>query len=243
MNFGLIGDGSIARSHREAIDACGGRVTKIHDPRYPSSPLNKKFFKGLHYTVICSPSYLHGKHTKLSLKYNVPVIVEKPATMPWEPMINDDRINVVLQLRWLDLPERATEVNVTMVRDLEYFKGWVGDSMKTGGMFYHLFIHYIDLAIRLRSRFEGHIKPSGKQSRHIQEIIDVTIDLEKVNMNDLYIKMYNDIVNHDKGVKPKDLFFLHWILEKSGWDYGFTRCYTGESGVRFDFSGYRGRIG
>jgi hypothetical protein len=239
MNFGLIGNGKIAKKHKEAIKSCGGRITKIHDPRYSETfPLGESFFRMLDYTVICSPSYLHREHTELSLAHNVPAIVEKPASMPWEPMINDNRINIVLQLRWLDLPEHATVVDVAMVRDSEYFKGWVGDSMKTGGMFYHLFIHYIDLAIRLRSKFVGHIKPSGKQYRYIKENMNISINLEKVNMNELYIKMYNDIVNRDRGVKPKDLFFLNWILEKSGWDYGFTRQYTGEGGVKFDFTGY-----
>ncbi len=238
MNFGLIGAGSIARKHREAISACGGRIIKIHDPKYePVFPLDDSFFEMLDYTVICSPSYLHREHTELSLKHDIPVIVEKPASMPWEPMINDNRVNVVLQLRWLDLPKSADLINIRMVRDSDYYKGWVGNPIKTGGIFYHLFIHYIDLAIRLRAQFVGHVAPEGNQHRFVD---DINLE-DKINTSDLYIKMYNDIVNYDEGVKPKDLFFLDWVLDKSGWDYGFNKRYTLEHGIRFDFRDLGGR--
>ena len=34
--------------------------------------------------------------------------------------------------------------------------------------------------------------------------------------------MYNDIINHDGGVKPHELFYIHWVLEQCGWKYGLN---------------------
>lgn len=218
LRFGLIGDGQIARKHRVAIQTNGGEIHKVHDPVLgdKSDPLGHSFFDGLYCVVICSPSHLHREHIKMALEYNKKIIVEKPAFLPWEPAIDDDRINIVLQLRWLDLPETAEKVKVTMVRDKAYFKTWKGDPRNTGGLFYNLFIHYIDLANMLCAEFEGLVTQTGKQVRLVDDL-----DIMKLDMHDLYIRMYNDIINKDKGVKPKDVFYLHWLLNRSSEFYGF----------------------
>lgn len=218
MKFGLVGDGNIAEKHRASIQSNGGEICKIYDPKYGEEcdQLEANFFDELDYVVICSPSHLHREHIKLALEYNKKIIVEKPAFLPWEPPIDDDRINIVLQFRWLDLPEKADKVTVTMVRDEAYFKTWKGDPKNTGGTFYNLFIHYIDLANILGAEFEGSVIPEGKQIRMVDDL-----DIMKLNMIDLYIKMYNDIVSWDKGVKPKDIFYLHWLLNRSSEIYGF----------------------
>jgi len=218
MKFGLIGDGKIASRHRCAVIDNGGIIYKVHDPKYGKStlPLNESFFTDLDYVVICSPSYLPREHIKLCLKYNKKIICEKPMILPWEPVIDNDNINVVLQLRWLKMIEHAHMVKVVMVRNNEYFKTWSGDPSKTGGLFYHLFIHYIDLAILLGARFEGMVLSEGQQFRMVDDI-----NLFDIDTNMLYRIMYNDIINHDKGVKPKDLFYLHWWLNKYSNIYGY----------------------
>lgn len=218
LKFGLIGDGAIAQKHRFAIKENGAKLSRIYDPKYKGDchPLDDDFFNDLYAVTICSPSHLHREHIKLALNHNVKIIVEKPAFLPWEPPIDDDRINIVLQLRWLDLPETAEKVKITMVRDEQYFKSWKGDPKKTGGLFYNLFIHYIDLADRLGAQFEGLVKPVGKQIRMIDDMDIMTFD-----MNDLYSRMYNDIVNHNTGVKPSDVFYLHWLLNRNSDIYGF----------------------
>lgn len=233
LKYGLIGYGKAAQKHEYAINNNNGEVIRIYDPAlkdsYPN--LDYAFFKDLDYAVICSPSYLHREQVKLalsSLPYDKQIIVEKPLVLPWEPMIDDNRINIVLQLRWMDLPERADVVEAIMVRDDEYYKRWEGDPLKTGGMFYHLFIHYIDLAIKLNARFEGKILPEGKQLRRVDDI-----DIQTIDMNLLYDKMYHDIIHYDKGVKPSDIFYIHWILERCGGKYGFADRY--EDGVELDF--------
>ncbi len=217
MKFGLIGDGKISHRHKHAVEQIGGRVTKIHDPKYgkDGDPLDDLFFWGLDYVIICSPSFLHREHIKLCLSHNKKVICEKPMSLPWEPPIDDDRINVVLQLRWIDLPEKANLIKVIMVRNDEYFKLWEGDPRKTGGLLYHLFIHYIDLALLLGARFEGMVISEGEQVRMIDDL-----DIMKLDMDELYIKMYADIIR-GQGVKPKDLLYLHWWLDRNSDIYGY----------------------
>lgn len=221
--FALIGDGKIAEKHKKAIESLGGLIVNIYDPinKSPSTCKvldSKTFFSDIiDYVVICSPSDLHREHTKLSLEYNKKVIVEKPMVMPWEPMVDDDRVNVVLQYRWLSLPfDKADLVEVIMVRDKEYFKSWKGNPSKTGGTFYNLFIHYIDLALKLNAKFNGKLINQGNQVRRVDDF-----DLFSVNMDDLYSRMYNDIVNHNKGVKPRDIFYLHWLLNRNSEIYGY----------------------
>jgi len=82
--------------------------------------------------------------------------------------LRDEKINIVLQLRYLpNLPEKADLVSVRFVRDEAYFKSWKGDARNTGGLFYNLFIHYIDLAIMLGADFQGVVAEHGEQERFI----------------------------------------------------------------------------
>lgn len=183
------------------------------------------------YVVIASPSFFHRSQIQTILKISpkTQIICEKPAFMPWEPIIESKNINIVLQLRYLpNLPEKADLVKAVFVRDEEYFKTWKGDARKTGGVFLNLFIHYIMLAVDLKAKFVGKIIPEGKQVRKIDDF-----DILKINPQLLYNKMYEDIIYNDGGVKPKHLFFLSWILERCSWKYGFgTDVYNKE--IEFD---------
>lgn len=221
MKFGLIGLGEISKKHTQAIEKIGGEIVVTYDPTISHPKWNslEYFFNNdFDYAVICSPSNFHYEHIKLSLKNNRKVIVEKPQQLPWEPLIDNDNINVVLQLNWLDnLPEKADLVEVKMIRDENYFKSWKGNVRNTGGMLPTLFIHYIDLAIKLDSKFSGMVLPEGKQIRRVDDF-----DLTKVDMNLLYTKMYHDIVYNDKGIKPKDTMFLNFIMERAGWIFGHS---------------------
>lgn len=219
MKFGLIGVGEISKKHVQAIENIGGKIVQTYDPLLSNLQHVEDLFKwDFDYTVICSPSNFHYEHTKLALKNNRKVICEKPLNLAWEPLIDNDDINVVLQFNWLDnLPEKADLVEVKMVRDENYFKSWKGNVKNTGGMFPTLFIHYIDLAIKLDAKFSGLVLPEGKQIRRIDDL-----DLTKIDMNLLYTKMYHDIVYNDKGIKPKEIRFLNFIMERCGWLYGYS---------------------
>lgn len=238
MNFGLVGDGNIAKYHKAAIEHVGGKLVAIEDPKYrfDTKIITTHQIKPLDYIVIASPTYLHREHILQALEYpDAQIIVEKPMVLPWEPVagLDDDRINVVLQLRWLPgLPKSADGVFVRMVRDAEYFYSWKGDARKTGGLFFNLFIHYIDLAIKLNARFEGMVTNEGEQMRNISWRVEESkppgghllniLDLQRVDMQACYNRMYESIIKGD-GVKPNDLHYLNWILHRNSEIFGYGR--------------------
>jgi hypothetical protein len=219
IKFGLIGNGTISEKHIKAIQSIGGEIVQIYDPLLSNLQKVEHIFSySFDYAVICSPSNFHYEHIKLCLDRGKKIIIEKPQQLPWEPIIDNNDINVVLQYNWLDkniLPNPITEVEVIMIRDKKYFKSWKGNVRKTGGIFPLLFIHYIDLALKFDATFSGLVLPEGKQVRRINGL-----DLNTVDMDELYSKMYHDIVYNNKGIKPKDTMFLNWIMERAGWLYG-----------------------
>jgi len=276
MRFGLIGNGTISQRHKDAIKHVGGELVWISDPAfvdnhafineplllYSKNPPDDHLYSKVDYVVICSPTYFHRAQVKQALLRNKKVICEKPLCLPWEPLIDDDRINIVLQLRWIkDLPEKADLIEAVMVRDEAFFKTWKGDPRKAGGNIYEFFIHYIDLAIQLGAAFKGLVTPHGKQKREIvweesvpgewKDIAEVrmnsalskratfhdldqmlvhipgyvktlSIDIMKIDMQDCYNRMYEDILQ-GKGVKPKDIFYLTWVLNRCSEEYGYRK--------------------
>ena len=223
MKLTIIGDGTQAKKHITAINGIGGQLVGIYDPvKYNHTEIDLvRMLDSSDWAVICSPSKYHYSQTKHILRHGVKVICEKPVSMPWEPIIDDDRINVVLQYRYLDtIPDKADNVHVTMARNAEYFKSWKGSIRNTGGIFYHLFIHYIDLAIQLNATFTGEIVPEGEQKRLIDDI-----DILNIDMDELYTKMYDEIVFKKNGIKTKDIRYLLWVMKKLDIMHTFTLRY------------------
>ena len=298
FKFTLIGDGQIAKYHRKAIEHIGGEIICIVDLKHElgfgenNIPYSKDLkhtppyvFVESDYYIICSPSNFHRSQIKyllsnISTWKSFQIICEKPAFLPWEQIIDDDRINIVLQLRYLlDLPDKVEKVVAHFVRDEAYFESWKGDPKKTGGLFFSLFIHYIDLAIQLGADFEGSVSHAGKQRRMIlgdfeheelefinktddprryileeagksyscpigtvrngvmdlyneSGIIDgeykLEIDLLNINMQQCYNRMYEAIIAGN-GIKPKDVFYLSWILQRNSEMFGYGRNMIGKT--------------
>lgn len=245
--FAVIGNGIISKRHREAIRHIGGEVVLLYDPYMDLSDLSlleedggglnfhfneiDSFIRAVlikrpDFFVICSPTNTHREYIQLALKLGIHVICEKPMCLPWEPLIDDDRINIVLQLRWLpNLPEKANLIKAVMWRNEEFFQTWKGDPRLAGGNIYEFFIHYIDLAIQLGADFEGVVNlGNGEQERKIfydlSNGYQAAIDLMGIDMQTLYDRMYQDILV-GKGVKPKDIFYLTWILQRLSDIHGY----------------------
>jgi len=227
MKFGLIGDGKVAQYHRAAIKHIGGDIAYSVDPKYGVRGDDGGY---VDYIVICSPSHLHREQTKQALErgmhrghrgYNV--IVEKPAVLPWEPLIDDDRVNVVLQMQYLEnLPQKAELVEARFIRDKEYFESWKGDPMLTGGLFFNLFIHSIHLAKKLGADFRGEVATEGIQYKNIIHNRGKIIDILNVDKQGLYNRMYEAIIA-GKGTKPKELFYLHYLMRRYSERFGFGK--------------------
>jgi hypothetical protein len=226
LNFGLIGDGRIATRHRKAIDAIGCKLKRVYDPGKDSSCriLDHEFFDGLDWVAIASPTNCHYGHIKAALQYGMKVICEKPYVLPWEPVIDSDAVFVVMQLRWLDgLPETAKRIRIIASRNEAYFKSWKGDPLLTGGLFFDVFIHYVDLARRYGCELEAHVQSEGEQGRWIDEY-----NLLNVDMDQAYRSMYEDIVYRGVGVRPQDVARLHWMLGRYTERFGFGREIIGK---------------
>ena len=245
MRFGLIGDGYVSHFHREAIKAAGGELVKVYDPKYDElksqnkakgvkiwrGGLDPKFFVDLDYVSICSPSHLHRAQLKYGLTYargNTKFIVEKPYRLPWEDKLDNDRVNVVLQLRYLNnLPEKAKKIKVTAIRDKRYFESWKGDARLSGGLLATIFIHYIDLAQLLGADFEGIVLHQGEQRRDIWVTDTLRIDIFSPDRQQPYNRLYQDVVSGG-GIKPQDVEYLHWTLERNSDIYGYGRNGVGK---------------
>jgi len=253
LKFALIGDGAIARHHREAIKHVGGELICVVDPKYPLKesssvgwiPLIKieelsSLYPMPDYVVIASPSHLHRMQIKQILaldNFSGQIICEKPAFLPWEPIVDSSRINIVLQLRYMpNLPKKADIVSVRFVRDEAYFRSWKGDARKTGGLFYNLFIHYIYLAQMLGADFEGTVTGHGEQERWIgveqcsvphpllshTSMVEYkdTIDILNIDNQACYNKLYEEVLAGN-GIKPSCLFYLNWILNRNSEMFGY----------------------
>jgi hypothetical protein len=230
--FALIGDGAIAERHRDAITYHGGDLSYVFDPVvHPSSTLSDLLGMRPDFVVVCSPSDQHYRHVRAALGCGARVICEKPLRLPWDPHVDSHLVNVVLQFRWAtELPERAEVVQCDMVRNAAYFSTWKGDPKRTGGVFYNLFIHYIDLAMRLGAEFQGSIHLDGDNVRRVDDF-----DLFSLDQNILYRRMYDDIVNHGRGVKPDELFQLDWVVEGASRRYGYGLRTLGQD-IKLDFA-------
>ena len=215
-----MGNGYIAKRHRKAIHALGGDIVAIYDPfKYGYEPYGH-LFREVDYTVICSPTDRHWSQIVAALMLMPPngkVIVEKPMWLPWEPFLDDDRVNVVLQYRFADLQD-IKKISVCMVRDAAYLASPKGDFTVSGGFLFNLFIHYIDLAFLHRATFTGRVVSSGDNWRLADSIS--LADQNLFDQNDLYLKMYKQIAAGN-GVKPSALLnlWLHMVSMAGQWGY------------------------
>ncbi len=214
--FVLLGDGKIAERHKQAIDFVGGKITHVYDPFKYNQTVDelREHLSVAEYAVILSPSYLHAMQTKLARSHNCKVIVEKPHHLPWQPYENDDLIFVCLPFRYVKLPDAKPDdcVKVSFLRDADYWKGWQGDFFKSGGVLSNLFIHYIDIAIRMGVPFNGQVS----ENEGINSRMYSNIDLSLIDMNNLYRRMYDSITDGFDlfTILPKDLYYLDWIINK-----------------------------
>lgn len=224
MLFGLIGAGKISERHVTAIKSIGGTVARVSDPALRGcETLDAKFFDGLDWVSICSPTYCHYGHVQTALKYPVGIICEKPYVLPWQPILMSGRVHVVLQTRWLDLPPTAKVIRVKAARNDAYFNSWKGDPLMTGGLFFDLFIHYVDMARRYNCELRIEVVKEGTQERWIDDF-----DLMKVDMQDAYCRMYRDVVFGGKRVSPEYVAEIHWLLARYTERHGFGREIMGK---------------
>jgi len=229
MRFGLIGNGRIAGRHKEAIGRLGGEVTRMYDPVLKHGTpkvckcLDSEFFDAVDWVVVTSPTQCHYAHVKLALEHGKMVLCEKPYCLPWQPVIDSEDVFVVMQMRWADLPATAKKIRIVAARNDAYFASWKGDPYLTGGLFFDVFIHYVDLARRYKCTLEMSVLSEGKQERWIDNFCLMDIDMDAA-----YENMYRDVVLRHSGVRPVQIAELHWLLARYTERFGFGKEIVGK---------------
>lgn len=162
MKYAIIGCGFIFPRHKQAIEATGGKIilTCDIDPSVKShirdwvALFHHPRFNEVDAVVICTPNYLHSVISREALLRGKKVLCEKPLSI--DGFDGLEGVNTVLQLRESAEVNRIkaknpvkVELDLTMLRKLDYFEGWKGNVYMSGGLLYNLGIHYFDLMIYL----------------------------------------------------------------------------------------------
>lgn len=165
-NWAIIGsEGFIAKRHKKAIEEVGDKILLTCDSNRLTNPDFYDFekmrasnqWKRVSHVAICVPNYLHADLVKACLEDGKKVLCEKPLTIYGDYEGLED-VKVVLQLRCNPEVQKLREtieqdsdvfIDVQTYREKEYWDGWKGNPLKSGGILYNMGIHYIDLLIYL----------------------------------------------------------------------------------------------
>ncbi|MDD4111175.1 MAG: Gfo/Idh/MocA family oxidoreductase [Clostridia bacterium] len=162
MKFSIIGTGFILPSHIQAIRDVGGEIREIiNDSKNSEAWREMVKTTDADCIVILTPNYLHYEMALECSKKNKIVLCEKPLAIDskhCEKLIDKQNIFTVLQLRHHPLineikskitGNNIIEMDISVYRDENYYKGWKGQKDKSGGVLFNLGIHYFDLLLHL----------------------------------------------------------------------------------------------
>ena len=185
--FALVGlSGFVAKKHVRCIDQLNGNLIAaldIHDnvgfvdnyfPNCFFFNNEKKFFsflkkRKIDYVVICSPSYLHFKHIKLSLVSGCNVIVEKPPILNLQDFKKIEKLEkrykknchcifqlredkrIILLKKKMNFSKNKNQVTINYFtkRGKWYETSWKSNKKFSGGLLINIGIHFVDILIWL----------------------------------------------------------------------------------------------
>lgn len=150
--------GFIYPRHLQAIAAAGGEVALTCDINPEKQPdftdwlemFHHPRFQKITHVTICTPNYLHAVIVREALFRGKQVLCEKPLSI--NGIYGLEGVKTVLQLRYhpmlqdRDRPKSLTVV-AKMFRDQNYWSGWKGNKVTSGGILFNLGIHYLDLGV------------------------------------------------------------------------------------------------
>jgi predicted dehydrogenase len=170
LRVGIVGWGEIAGVHASKIKKAGAQVSAIVSRRskldvdVPVFSSIDEMLPHVDAVVISVPNFLHASSCLKSVRAGKPVYVEKPICITQEEFDELDAVlpklkvpvHVGYRLRWnptvMKLRERIKGVrkisciyNLAM-KDLDDNKGWTTQYKITGGGFFTLGVHTLDLA-------------------------------------------------------------------------------------------------
>ena len=161
MKFLLIGNGFIAPEHKESIESINGKIVGIVEEKDNWKQAIES--TGADCVVILTPNDLHFEMVKIAAEQSKIVLCEKPLVIESEQakiLTKYRDVFTVLQLRHHPLVKEIKseikndenyeiEIDISVHRDDEYYKGWKGQKEKSGGILFNLGIHYFDLLLYL----------------------------------------------------------------------------------------------
>jgi len=217
--FAIIGSGYILLRHLEAIRSIGGEITEVINENAFIDWISLVNNTEAEYIIILTPNHLHETMAEYASRKGKIVLCEKPFDI--KPTTKEYKnVFVVLQLRHHLLvkemrkaikQENKIEINVEVWRNKSYDKGWKGDKAKSGGIYFNLGVHYIDLVQwLLKGRPAELIINLSTKSKTPHRTITINgkkFDLsnkENLSEENLHIKVYEDLIK-GKGVQPKEL--------------------------------------
>jgi len=182
VRVGIVGWGEIARQHARALTISGARV-RGDVSRSGAAPDGATCFESLDAMLphvdavtIAVPNHLHAAHCLTAVQAGVPVLVEKPLITSaaqlaeLEPALlsADSPVHVGFRLRWNPQllrfraalqPALSQDVEISCSYELGIDaladgKDWTRQLVQTGGTFFTLGVHMLDLA-RWLARLEG----------------------------------------------------------------------------------------
>lgn len=182
LNFGIIGCGRIAQRHAEQMGSFGKLVAVCDIDGHKANELSEKYNahaytkiaalldkeKSIDLIAVCTPNFLHARHSIESLQKGFHVLCEKPMAihvpdckkMILEAESAGKELFIVKQNRFnppvlavKDLLEKkklgtvySVHLNCIWNRNAEYYVNtWRGKKEMDGGILYTQFSHFIDL--------------------------------------------------------------------------------------------------
>lgn len=152
MRSAIIGNGFIAKKHKEAIEKMGWEYLGAYDVVPSKSEISLEEALKADVIHICTPNVFHHQN----LPEGKRLIIEKPVAISSDLVPNIDAC-VCYQRRFdqqaIELKELCNNakpnqiiVNILVPRDAAYWECWRGDnSMSGGGALMNIGIHYLDL--------------------------------------------------------------------------------------------------
>ena len=164
MKFSLIGTGFIMPRHAQAIIEMGGEICDMVNDSQSETAWKKMIeTTNADCIVILTPNDLHFEMAMKAIECGKIVLCEKPLTINLkEAKTLEQKPNVfsVLQLRHHPLVKKLKseinknnkyniEMDISVYRDENYYKGWKGKEERSGGVLFNLGSHYFDLLLYL----------------------------------------------------------------------------------------------
>ena len=201
----IVGFGNMGQTHWQRYRELNVDIVAVIEPKplincelvryenFQELPVNLE----IDFIDICSPTYLHWAHLQESLRYNVPIFVEKPAVSRREEIdflmrLEGQYLIFVGEVEqynpafspFLNYQGEVDRIEITRLINLSFFvnatDSWFLDEELSGGIIFDAMIH--DLNLIVGKYGIPTIKSVTGQTRKFQCIDEVKVTLELKNI-------------------------------------------------------------